>query len=274
MASIKKKYSFTNKRNIWRLIPSESGYLVIEERDLNTREVFFNCLKTEDGKVLFKNFQLDEKYWVGIEAIYDGIIFFYKFRKPDMPGHKGIYAFDISKEKIIWQNDDLIYLLAKENRIYAYQTIFDGRLYFVLNALTGEIVDELGGEFKEINKLREETMGNDFVNSFLIPQKFESGNNDDDGNIFQQLISDKKIIGEVNWIKSAGLVFYNYHLKNSNGMLNNYFEIFDTEKRKILLKEEANTNLKNLVFESFFLIKDLLFLLIEKQKLVVYRIKQ
>ncbi len=95
MASIKKNYSFSNKREIWRLIPSQSGYLVIEERNMKSKEVFFNCLKLDDGKIYFKNFQLDEKFWIGIEAVSKNIIFFHKFRKPDMPGHKGIYAFDI-----------------------------------------------------------------------------------------------------------------------------------------------------------------------------------
>ena len=130
MASLKKNYSFSNKREIWRLIPSESGYLVIEERDMNSKQVYFNCLKTADGEILFRNFQLEEKFWVGIEAVYKDIIFFHKFRKPDMPGHRGIYALDISSKKLIWQNDDLIFLLAKDDKVFAYQSTFEGRQYY------------------------------------------------------------------------------------------------------------------------------------------------
>jgi len=38
-------YTFTNNRQIWRIIPGGEGKLVIEERDLATREVFFSCIE-------------------------------------------------------------------------------------------------------------------------------------------------------------------------------------------------------------------------------------
>jgi hypothetical protein len=36
---IKKEYRFNNNRQIWRLLPS-GNKLVIEERDINSKEVF------------------------------------------------------------------------------------------------------------------------------------------------------------------------------------------------------------------------------------------
>lgn len=275
MASIKKNYSFSNKKNIWRLIPSESGYLVIEERDMISKEVFFNCLKTEDGKVYFQNFQLEEKYWVGIEAIYKNIIIFHKFRKPDMPGHKGVYAFDILSRKLIWQNDDLIFLLAKDEQVYAYQTSFEGREYFVLHYLTGELIKDLGSEFNEVNKLREESMRSDFVNNFLFPEKFiENAETQSFAKLFNQQIVGQKVIGDINWLEQNGLVMFNYHEQNSNGTFNNHFSVVDISKGKIILNEILNSNSKSLTLESFFIIENLLFLLVGKTKLVVYRIMQ
>ncbi len=275
MALIKKQYSFTNKKNIWRLIPSESGYLVIEERDLQTREVFFNCLKTIDGEVLFKNFQLDEKYWAGIEGMYKNIIYFHKFRKPDMPDHKGIYAFDILSRKIIWQNDDLIFLLVKDENVFAYQSTFEGRQYFVLDSSTGEIIKDLGTEFEEINKLREDSIQNDFVNSFLFPIAFNPNKADSDvAGIFSKLLADKNISGSINWLKLNDYLMFDYHEKNSDGAFNNYFKVFDFSKNKVVLNETLNSKSIKLVFESFFVSDNLLFLLVEKTKLVVYKIMQ
>jgi len=271
MASIKKNYSFKSKRNIWRLIPSESGYIVIEERDMDSKEVFFNCLNLYDGKVLFKNFQLEEKYWIGIEAVYKDIIFFHKFRKPDMPGHKVIYAFDILNRKLIWQNDDLTFLLAKVDKVYAYQTTFEGRQYFLLDYLTGEITSDLGSEFDEINKLREESMQNDF----LFPRIFnQNEENSDTGNIFTRLLADRKISGSINWLKLNNYLMFNFHEVNSNGTFNNYFEVFDISKEKVILNEILNSNSTKLAFESFFIMNNLLFLMVEKTKLVVYKIMQ
>ena len=275
MASIKKNYSFSNKRNIWRLIPSESGYLVIEERDMNNKEVFFSCIKTVNGEILFRDFQLEEKYWVGIENIYMNMIFFHKFRKPDMPGHRGIYVFDIPSRKPIWENDDLIYLLVKDDKVFAYQATFEGRQYFLIDRLTGEIIQDLGSEFGEINKLREESIQNDFTNDFLYPKAFiQNEENSKVGKIFNKLFADKKISGSINWLKLNDFVMFNHHEENSNGTFDNYFKVFDIVKDKVILNEILNSKSKNLVFESFFIAGELLFLLVKKTKLVVYRIMQ
>jgi len=275
MAAVKKVYSFTNKRDIWRLIPSESGYLVIEERDAKTREVFFNCLKTTDGKILIKNFQLEEKYWAGIEAVHSDLIFFHKFRKPDMPNHKGIYVLDIPTQKIIWQNDDLVFQLAKDDAVFAFQTGFDGRNYFYLNSKTGEVIKNLGDNFDEVNKLREELMQNDFMKSFSFPAQFINDENDSvTSQLFKSLKEDKNIIRNIDWLKLNNYILFNYHRTNSDHTFNNNFRIFDLAKQKYVLKETVNSNTTKLIPESFFLINNLLFLLIEKSKLVVYRIMQ
>ena len=67
---------------------------------------------------------------------------------------------------------------------------------------------------------------------------------------------------------------FNYHEKNTNGTFDNYFKVYDISKDKIVLNEMINSKTKKLALESFFIIKDLLFILIEKTKLVVYKIIQ
>ena len=55
---IRKVYTFSNDRQIWRLLPTESDKLVIEERNPETKEVFFNCLDINSGKKYFLIFNL------------------------------------------------------------------------------------------------------------------------------------------------------------------------------------------------------------------------
>ena len=242
---------------------------------MESKQVYFNCLKIDDGKVCFKNFQLEEKYWVGIEAVNKNIIFFHKFRKPDMPGHKGIYAFEILSKKIIWQNDDLIYLLAKDDKVYTYHTTFDGRQYFMLDHLTGKIIKDLGSEFGEINKMREESIQNDFTNNFIFPVPLDQkDNNSDAEKIINGLLTVSNNLLGINWLKHNDYMLFNHHEKNSDGTFNNYFKVFDIVKNKIVQKEKINSKTKNFVFDSFFIAGELLFLLVEKTKLVVYRIMQ
>ena len=108
---LKKSFSFSDKNQIWRLLISNTDKLVIETRNTEAKEVFFHCIDFEKGKVLFNNFQFDEKFWIGIEAIQKDKIFFHKFAKPNMPDHKKIICYDIIQQKILWQNDELTFSL-------------------------------------------------------------------------------------------------------------------------------------------------------------------
>ncbi|MCZ7614113.1 MAG: DUF4905 domain-containing protein [Ignavibacteriaceae bacterium] len=110
---LKKKYRFDNKRQIWRIIPTNSGKLIIEERESEQKQVYFHCIELTSGKKILQDFQLDDKFWVGIESVKDDYIYFHKFAKPDMPKHKGIFAFDIKTKKNIlgkFQPDISIYV--------------------------------------------------------------------------------------------------------------------------------------------------------------------
>ncbi len=275
MARLKKNYTFSSKRNIWRLIPAESDLLVIEERDTASKEVFFNCLTLAEGKPVFTNLQFDEKYWIGIEAVHKHIIYFHKFSRPNLPGHKGIYAYDVFERKIIWQNDDLQFLFADEDKVYSYQQTFDGRKFFVIDFLTGSLMSELEEDSTDFNKLRANVLQSDFLNSFLFPSVYnEILENSEVDELIKQIFSEYNVVGHVNWLKYLDLILISFHEKNSNGTYNNYFRAYDVGKRKYIHKDTLNSKSKSLVPDSFFVLRNLLFLLIEKNKLVVYRIIQ
>ena len=107
---LKKSYRFDNKRQIWRIIPTNNGKLIIEERETEKKLAYFHCLELDSGKKILSNFQLDDTFWVGVEAVQDNIIFFHKFAKPDMPKHRGIFAYDFMKKEFLWTNPELIFL--------------------------------------------------------------------------------------------------------------------------------------------------------------------
>ncbi len=50
MYKIKKLYNFSNKRQIWSLLPTENNLLIIEERDKEKKEVYFNCINIISGR--------------------------------------------------------------------------------------------------------------------------------------------------------------------------------------------------------------------------------
>jgi hypothetical protein len=268
---IKKEYTFTNNRQIWRIIPTQTDKLVIEERDTEKKEAFFNCVKIDSGKRVFKDLQLNEKYWIGIETVYKDIIYFHEFLKPDMPGHKGIIAFDINSQKISWRRDDYIFLFIYNDKVYCYQLKFEGRNFYTLDFKTGELIDNLGKNAVPINELREKNISNNNIEGCRFPEPFAASSDEDDRirNILRNYKTERVITGNVEYLLVKNLILFNFHEVTDNGRLRNLFKAIEIDSGKVIFKEVLNDDTKTFVPDSFFLKDNLIFLLKNKVKIIV-----
>ncbi len=271
---LKKKYRFDNKRQIWRILPTNDGKLIIEERENEKKQAYFHCLSLYTGKKIINNFQLEENFWVGIETVKDDTIFFHKFAKPDMPKHKGIFAFDINSKKIFWENPDLVYQFILHDKLYSYAEKFGGRKFYALNPLNGELIDELDENYEMINELREESFKEEDNKGYLFPEVFEAELVDDDqvADRIKSLRNDFVISGKVEYIIKNQLLMMSFHEVNSQRNFTNHFKAVDLSKGKYILEEVINKETNLYFTDSFFVKDDLLFLLFGKSRLVVYKI--
>ena len=273
---LKKLYKHDNGKQIWRILPTTNNKVVVEERDSKTKEVFFSCLDMESGKKIFKDFQLEEKNWIGIESIYNDIIFFHSYGKPDMPAHKSIIAFDILSQSILWQNDSYVFSFVYEEKVYCYQQRFESRVFFALDYLTGNVLKDFGNDTSSINKLKEESDAKFWKQNYLFPEYFNRNNTaeKDYQKYFKQVLTEKVIKGEISYLNYEGILLFNYHEVSKSNTLSNEFAAVDLLKNKFLLKETLDKNLINLMPESFFVKDYFLFLIIDKAKLLVYSIME
>lgn len=271
---LKKLYTHNNKKQIWRIIPTTNEKVVLEERDPTTKEVFFSCLDIKSGKKIFKDFQLKEKNWIGIESIYNDVIFFHVYGTPNMPAHKGIIAFDILTHTILWQNDSYIFSFIINDKVYCFQQRFEGRIFFALDYLTGNVLEDIGNEASAINKLKEESDTKLWKQNYLFPEYFDRNNSAEKHyeKYLQQILTEKVIKGEINYLNYEDILLFNFHEVTGTNTLNNEFTAVDLIKNKILLEETLDKNLINLMPESFFVKDNFLFLIVDKTKLLVYSI--
>lgn len=271
---LKKKYRFDNKRQIWRIIPTNSGKLVIEERESEKKQVYFHCIELTSGKKILQDFQLDDKFWVGIESVKDDYIYFHKFAKPDMPKHKGIFAFDIKTKKIFWENSNLTFQFMFRDKMYAYVEEFGGKKFFALNLQDGTVEDELGDNPLLINELRDQSIADNIPAGYLFPEVFSSDslieNNTFD--LISSLKTDFMISGQIEYLLKNGLLMMSFHTVNEKGKLNNIFKAVDLSGRKYILEEVLNKDTSLFFTDSFFVKDDFLFLLFGKTRLEVYNI--
>lgn len=273
---LKKLYKHDSGKQIWRILPTTNKKVVVEERDVKTKEVFFSCLEIESGKKLFKEFQLDEKNWIGIESVYNDTIIFHKYGKPDMPAHKSIIAFDISSQSILWQNDNYVFSFIYDDKIYCYQQRFESRVFFALDYLTGNVVKDFGSDVAELHKLKEKA-GSEFgKQNYSFPEYFNRNDlaTEEYQKYLQQVLTGNVIKGKVSYLRIENLLMFNCHEVSKTNTLNNIFTAVNLTKNKILLKETLDKNLVNLMPESFFVKDNFLFLIVDKTKLFVYQIKE
>jgi hypothetical protein len=272
--NLKKKYSHHNKRQIFRLIPTDTGKIIIEERDTEKKLAYFNCLHIDSGKKIFKHLQLDEKFWLGIEAIYNDVIFFHKFVKPDLPQHNGIIAYDINNKRTIWEDKNRTFLFVKDEKIYSFQQRFENREFVTLNYLTGEVIDELGSDSDAVNLLREDAINSEDFSSYRFPVLFDSNlySKERENEILSKLREEYVITGGIEYVLMDELLLFNFHTVNPGNTLKNIFRAVDLLSGKYILEVTLNSQTNAFAPDSFFVKDDLLFLLIEKIKLEVYKI--
>ncbi|MCS7052690.1 MAG: DUF4905 domain-containing protein [Ignavibacterium sp.] len=260
---IKKLYKYDRRRQLFRLLPTETNKLIIEERDLNKKEVFFSCLELHSGKKIFYDLQFEEKYWIGIKVIYKDVIYFHRFERPDLPNHKGIIAFDIKSQTVLWENQNN-FLFIKDNKVVLSVNEYGITKKCVVHYLTGETETEIS----EYDSTSENERLSDYIYSNKISRQ-----------LFEEIAHtalkkkiDRIIIkDDINFAQKYDLHFFNFHKINSKGRFDNVFYAVSKEG-KIILKETLNENINRIEPESFFIKGNLLFLLFNNSGFGVYKI--
>lgn len=270
---LKKKFKFSDSNQVWRIKITDTDKLFVETRDTENMKAYFHSYDLFSGKKIFSGHQMSENFWLGIEAIKGDIVFFHRYAKPDMPGHRGIIAFDINTQNVLWENETYAFLFLKDDLIYVYQERFEGRSFYTINIQTGEVVEELGENPDEINKLRDEAERSVDYSSYVFPEKyFETSNDEEVDFLISNEIKNIKLTGEVEYINSNGLLLFNYHQAGTERDVINKFKAFDLNKRKEILNDVLNKSANAFAPDSFFIYKDLIILLKEKKEIIILEI--
>jgi len=270
---MKKYFQYKSGKQIFRLLITDSDKLLIETRDTNTKEVFFNCFELESGKQIFTEIQLEEKTWLGVEAVYKDIIYFHKFPKPNMPGHKEIIAFDIAGQKIIWQNNVYAFSFVYEDKVYAYTQGFEERFFYSLDYITGEVLKDFGSNYELINSLKAQQENSKDWSRYIYPELNISGADDKNKQIISQFTDGFSLVGEIEWLEINDLLFFTFHTKEKDEKFTNRFAAVSKTYGETILFETLNEKITALLTDSFFVYKKYLFLLKGKDEVTIYRLE-
>lgn len=138
-AGLAPAWSHTVEGVIWRIAPAEAGLLVGETRNLERKTASFFCLDCRTGAALWEGVVLSEGWWVGIEAVFDGVLFVHGFASPELPAHRGITALDLHTGSTLWRSDDMEFVGVRPESVLAVRGRFSQRELLELDPHTGAV---------------------------------------------------------------------------------------------------------------------------------------
>jgi len=124
-----------------------------------------------------------------------------------------------------------------------------------------------------INKKSDEYQNNslkDFTFSSIYSDKIELV--EDIKEYIKKFKDENVVIGKIEFIVQKLTLLVCFHSPTKNGKLNKIFNAIDIVSGKIILNKIINSNIETFVPDSFFLIKNFLFVIWETKKLVCFNI--
>jgi hypothetical protein len=270
--NFKKHIEFKPSKQIWRILITDDENVIIEKRDTGDKQVYFDCFALESKKEVFTDLQLDEKFWIGIEKVYKGIIFFHLFVKPDMPDHKNIIAYDIAGNKILWQNEEYSYLFLYNGKVYCFQQQFEGRKFFTLDYKSGELIEEIGNDVERVNADYNKSRLDDDYSAYKFPETVEPENKKVKS-ILSDLETKLAIVGKVEYNVLENVLLASYHTQSSEKSMANNFTAIDLNSGEKIFSEILSAGTESFMTDSFFVYKHFLFLLKGKTEIVIINIE-
>lgn len=275
--SLKPQWSFTAAHVLWRFLVSDDGLILGEERDTEAKTVSFFCLEMGTGTVLWRDRTFGESWWTGIEALIGDRLYLHGFAQPDMPEHHGLTSLDARTGTVLWQNADISFYAADAATVIGYRDLFERRVFERFDAATGACLGELATAGEDIDAMRSRTFGR---TDFTFAQPMTAGD-------AEQAVIEKALTKHtdamhrepvVEFAKSGNSIIFSAHLARipvhagAAPSLKNILCVINGETGKEEFTEVLNNDTPYPVPDSFFIDKDVLYYIKEKQTLCAVRI--
>jgi len=263
---------------IWRLFFTERGRVVGECRNQDTKTVSFFCLEEESGKPLWQDLNLEETWWVGIEAVLNDTLLLHTYASPDMPEHRGIRAYDTQTGVLRWRNDNVTFWFGFGDRVFAYRDLFEKRVGYEIGLQTGELKATYDESLRELHALRGEAIESQ-SDSAVTPPEIMSDDALDPSilALVNRTVKRRKIAGNVEYIKQNDVLAFNYHIlaRTSAGQsqsFENHLFIYRLPQGTCAFSDIIGRDLKAYVPDSFFVRRSRLFFVKDQHTLTTLRL--
>ena len=198
---------------VWRFVFTGDGHILGEARDPEQKIASFFCIDEHDGTPVWEGLRSIDDWWVGLETVEAGRFYLHGYRKPDMPQHLGIRAYDLRSGEQLWQNDDLVFVLAREDAVYAAREQYAGLQFYRLSSDDGSVVEELGQDTEQVNRLRQLLNDEEDFTGYRYPEPFNDGHPAfrETASRLARLIPPESVVGPLDVLVESPLLMAAWH---------------------------------------------------------------
>lgn len=262
---------------IWRVLPTETGKFIGEERRLDAKQASFFCVNQITGEVHWENVNPGGGWWIGIETIHRDVVFLHEFATPDMPARKGIHALDVLTGTHLWSNNNLTLLGAQDETVYATTEAFGSSLVHEIEYRSGAVLKS--GAYRETatHAVRQRSSF-ELANSMEFPIPLQDSTLDIPAAlVLKSHIPEEGLHAHVEALEQETLLIFNYyeHASQSDAeqpRLRNTLKLVDKRTGHELFREVLTSNATSPAPETFFVSNRMLYYVKERSMLTAVRL--
>ena len=245
---LKQVFSEKFKGLIWKIrIHEENGYIAIESRQLESRNVSFTVLDIQTGKIFFKERSYLEPMNLNLEYAAQENLILTVNEHAENPESKGLISINVLTGDILWERYNFSFNQADSLGLQVYDPKIYPRKYLWINHLNAE------------NSIKQENSPIR-TSDLLFPDLFESY-------VLPDFIKHGLIIGQISVLHKDGLSLVSFHQKTENNMQQRLVVYQDD---RIFIDDIIIDGIEKLQPESFFIANNRLLYVQNKNEIVSY----
>lgn len=233
--------------------------LILEIRNENERQTTFSALDFEANKFLWKDFRIEEPWWVSLSAVTPSVLFLHTYQDIQNPGSKTLIALDFFTQQKLWEKPNFALTDIQEDSVWGYYGVDNPQLER-LNLRSGQLQQEKVAFAPISDKIFE------LVHPFQYSEDMEYFDT-----VRRFLLQKMKVpvVHRVEYMDYNGLIFIGYYCQE-DGLANYLLVLSDTGE--ILLHVKTGERLKGLGTDTFFILSGCLFFVKNRRELISYKI--
>lgn len=256
--SIEHNFSHVFDGTVWNLLASEKhDVLIAEVRNHEKKQVTFSACHCQTGQFLWRDVTFDEPWWINLAGVTGDVVLFTLYLETQNPDRKGVLAYHLTEQKILWWNNDLSLTEVSGAYVRGIASKY-GHREVVLDAATGQAVDPaqavqtpVSSAIRRPYQYLEENPHFATVKTFL-EEKFNLSP-----------------VVALEYLEHGSLIFISFYLREEE--LANYLLVLSAEGN-VLLKEKLDEQRKGIGLDTFFILSGCVFFVKNTRELDSYKI--